>query len=99
MGNHFNNANQSGVRANLASQLLLHLHFNPSPGRVPPPLTTRNMLPEVGDLQRSSDVAEPSLMSHRPAEIRKPRLQGVCVCVSLFSEAERPSARRTQLDV
>lgn len=28
------------------------------------------MLPEVGDLQRSSDVAEPSLMSHRPvAEI------------------------------
>lgn len=25
------------------------------------------MLPEVGDLQRSSDVAEPSLMSHRPA--------------------------------
>lgn len=25
------------------------------------------MLPEVGDLQRSSDVAEPSLMSHSPA--------------------------------
>lgn len=29
--------------------------------------TLKNMLPEVGDLQRSSDVAEPSLMSHRPA--------------------------------
>lgn len=29
--------------------------------------TLKDMLPEVGDLQRSSDVAEPSLMSHRPA--------------------------------
>lgn len=27
----------------------------------------KNILPEVGDLQRSSDVAEPSLMSHNPA--------------------------------
>lgn len=33
--------------------------------------TLKNMLPEVGDLHRSSDVAEPSLMSHRPtAEIK-----------------------------
>lgn len=30
-------------------------------------LLLKDMLPEVGDLQRSSDVAEPSLMSHRPA--------------------------------
>lgn len=27
-----------------------------------------DVLPEVGDLQRSSEVAEPSLMSHRPVE-------------------------------
>lgn len=50
----------------------------------------RNMLPEVGDLQRSSDVAEPSLMSHKPAaETHKPtgatQTQGcLCVCLCVY---------------
>lgn len=65
----------------------------------------RNMLPEVGDLQRSSDVAEPSLMSHKPATethknpLVEHRLKGVCafvfVCVShcpLRRNAEQTAA-------
>ncbi len=31
----------------------------------------RGVLPEVGDLQRSSEVAEPSLMSQSPVERKK----------------------------
>lgn len=70
----------------------------------------RNMLPEVGDLQRSSDVAEPSLMSHKPAaETHKPtgatQTQGcvfVCLCVivlwgKMASRLRQPSfGRETQ---
>lgn len=63
----------------------------------------RNMLPEVGDLQRSSDVAEPSLMSHKPAaETHKPtgatQTQGclcVCVCVSVCHWPLRKNGEQT----
>lgn len=61
----------------------------------------RNMLPEVGDLQRSSDVAEPSLMSHKPAaETHEPtgatRTQGcLCVCVRVCDCPLRQNTEQT----
>lgn len=40
--------------------------------------TLKDRLPEVGDLQRSSDVAEHSLMSHKPtAEQIKHKLESL----------------------
>lgn len=107
MGNNFYNAIKSGSRSNLALYLLPHLHLITSLGCVLLLHDIRNMLPEVGDLQRSSDVAEPSLMSHKPAaQTHKPtgaaQTQGcvrvcvfVCVCMChcpLRQNAEQTAA-------
>lgn len=54
--------------------------------------TLKNMLPEVGDLQRSSDVAEPSLMSHRPAaEMRQVRMEKLKIITTMNKQIETKS--------
>lgn len=50
----------------------------------------RDVLPEVGDLQRSSEVAEPSLMSQSPVERKKNMVaHDVKMCASTCSLCEK----------
>lgn len=44
------------------------------------------ILPEVGDLQRSSDVAEPSLMSHSPTDRSRDLIRKKRNCIFLKTD-------------